>query len=175
MQFFYSQLSVHAVGVASNTVLHIFHKALGRRLPLRTGRTATVVCTNSNEINYSSFFSFHQNDEVHVELYQRTKYVIKKHKMHLLCKCTTQSNTSASYIDLLLSIRTDGQFHTTSIYDKRDDFNFHITNFTFLSSNIPSSPAYGVFISHFIRYSQACSSYECFILRARHLYSKLLN
>ena len=31
-----------------------------------------------------------------------------------------------------------------SIYDKRDDFNFHITNFPFLSSNIPSSPAYGV-------------------------------
>ena len=35
----------------------------------------------------------------------------------------------------------------TSIYDKRDDFYFHITNFPFLSSNIPSSPDYGVFIS----------------------------
>ena len=34
------------------------------------------------------------------------------------------------------------RFHC--IYDKRDDFNFHITNFPFLSSNIPSSPAYGV-------------------------------
>ena len=71
--------------------------------------------------------------------------------MHLLCKDTTQSNTSASYLDLLLSIRTDGQLHTTFIYDKRDDFNFHIKNFTFLSSNIPSSPAYGVFIYYFIR------------------------
>ena len=30
---------------------------------------------------------------------------------------------------------------------KRDDFNFNITNFPFLSSNIPSSPAYGV-LSH---------------------------
>ena len=59
-------------------------------------------------------------------------------------------------------------------YDKRDDFNFHITNFPFLSSNIPSSPAYGVFISQLIRYSRACSSYECFILRARRLSSKLL-
>ena len=55
-----------------------------------------------------------------------------------------------------------------------DDFNFHITNFPFLSSNIPSSPAYGVFISQLIRYSRACSSYECFILRARRLSSKLL-
>ena len=88
-------------------------------------------------------------------------------------KDTTESTTSASYLDLLLSIGRDGQLHT-SIYDKRDDFNFHITNFPFLSSNIPSSPAYGVFISQLIRYSRACSSYECFILRARRLSSKLL-
>ena len=81
--------------------------------------------------------------------------------------------TSASYLDLLLSIGRDGQLHTTT-YDKRDDFNFHITNFSFLSSNIPSSPAYGVFISQLIQYARACSSYECFILRARRLSSKLL-
>ena len=62
----------------------------------------------------------------------------------------------------------------TSLYDKRDDFNFHITNFPFLSSNIPSSPAYGVFISQLIRYARACSSYECFILRAMRLSNKLL-
>ena len=89
------------------------------------------------------------------------------------CKDTTESTTSASYLDLLLSIGRDGQLHT-SIYDKRDDFNFHITNFPFLSSNIPSSPAYGVFISQLIRYARACSSYDCFILRARRLSSKLL-
>ena len=59
-------------------------------------------------------------------------------------------------------------------YDKRDDFNFHITNFPFLSSNIPSSPAYGVLISQLIRYARACSSYECFILRAMRLSNKLL-
>ena len=58
-------------------------------------------------------------------------------------------------------------------YNKRDDFNFHITNFLFLSSNIPSSPAYGVFISHLIRYTRACSSYGCFILRAAQLPNKL--
>ena len=76
-------------------------------------------------------------------------------------------------LDLLLSIGRDGQLRT-SLYDKRDDFNFHITNFPFLSSNIPSSPAYGVFISQLIRYARACSSYECFILRAMRLSNKLL-
>ena len=88
-------------------------------------------------------------------------------------KDTTDSITSASYLDLLLSIGRDGQLHTP-IYDKRDDFNFHITHFPFLSSNITSSPAYGVFISQLKRDARACSSYECLIRRARRLSSKLL-
>ena len=88
-------------------------------------------------------------------------------------KDTTESNTSTSYLDLLLSIESDGQLRN-SLYDKRDDFNFHITKFPFLSSNIPSSPAYGVFISQLIRYVRACSSYECFILKVARLSSKLL-
>ena len=86
---------------------------------------------------------------------------------------TTESNTSASYLDLLLSIGRDSQLHT-SIYEKRDDFNFPITNLPFLSSNIPASSACGVFISQLIRYARACSSYVCFILRATRLSNKLL-
>ena len=84
---------------------------------------------------------------------------------------------SVRYIPLnltrLLSIGMDGQLHT-SLYDKRDDFNFHITNFPFLCSNTPSSPAYGVFTSQLIRYARASSSYECFILRAVRFSNKLL-
>ena len=100
-------------------------------------------------------------------------YLGQMYPPELEIKDTTESNTSASYLDLLLSIGRDGQLHT-SLYDKRDDFNFHITNFPFLSSNIPSSPAYGVFISQLIRYARAWSSYECFILRAMRLSNKLL-
>ena len=100
-------------------------------------------------------------------------YLGQMYPAELEIKDTTESTTSASYLDLLLSIGRDGQLHT-SIYDKRDDFNFHITNFPFPSCNIPSSPAYGVFISQLIRYSRACSSRDCFILRARRLSSKLL-
>ena len=88
-------------------------------------------------------------------------------------KDTTESNTSASYLDLLLLISRNGQFRT-SFYNKREDFSFYITNFLFLSGNIPSSSAYGVFISQLIRYARACSSYECFILRAVRLSNKLL-
>ena len=57
-------------------------------------------------------------------------------------KDTTESITSASYLDLLLLIGRNGQHHA-SIYDKRDS-NFHITNFPFLSSNISSFQAYDV-------------------------------
>ena len=83
-----------------------------------------------------------------------------------------ESNTPASYLYWLMSIGRDGQLHT-SLY-KRDDFNFHITNFPFLSSIIPSSAAYAVFISQIIRYASACSSHECFILRTVILSNKLL-
>ena len=100
-------------------------------------------------------------------------YLGQMYPAELEIKDTTESNTSASYLDLLLSIESDGQLRT-SLYDKRDDFNFNITNFPFLSSDIPSSPAYGVFISQFMRYTRACSSNECFILRAARLSSKLL-
>ena len=52
-------------------------------------------------------------------------------------KDTTESNTSASFLNVLLSIGSDGLLRT-SLCDKRDDFNMRITNFPFLSSNIPS-------------------------------------
>ena len=102
-------------------------------------------------------------------------YLGQMYPVELEIKDTTESNTSASYLDLLLSIGRDayGQLHT-SIYDKRDDFNFNITNFPFLCSNIPTSPAYGVFISQLIRYARACPSYWCFILRGTRLSNKLL-
>ena len=43
-------------------------------------------------------------------------------------KYTSESNTSASYLDLFLSIGRDGQLRT-SLYDKRDDFNSILQTF----------------------------------------------
>ena len=50
-------------------------------------------------------------------------------------------------------------------YDKRNDFYFPVVNSPYLSSNIPESPAYGVFASQLIRYSRVCSKYEDFLFR----------
>ena len=73
-------------------------------------------------------------------------YLGSMYPTELVIKDTTESNTSASFLDLLLSIGRDGQLRT-SLYDKLDDFNFIMTHFPFLSRNFPSSPAYGIFIS----------------------------
>ena len=66
-------------------------------------------------------------------------YLGEMYPPELEIKDTTESYTSASYLDLLLSIERDDKIRT-SLCDKCDDFNVHITNFPFLSSNIPSSP-----------------------------------
>ena len=60
-------------------------------------------------------------------------------------------------------------------YDKRDDFNFKIINFKNMSSNIPASPAYGVYISQLIRYARASSHYSDFLKRHLHLRNRLLD
>ena len=67
------------------------------------------------------------------------------------CWIWDQRHHKASLLVLtwIYSIGRDVQLHT-SIYDKRDDFSFQITNCPFLSTNIESSPAYGVFISQLI-------------------------
>ena len=80
-------------------------------------------------------------------------------------KETTETTSSASYLDCYLCL--DNGKLVTRLYDKRDDFNFPIVNFPFLSSNIPSSPAYGVYVSQLNRYARACSKYQDFIERGQ--------
>ena len=75
---------------------------------------------------------------------------------------TTESTSVASYLDLLFT-RDENNNITTKLYDKRDVFGFHIGNFAFISSNIPSAPAYGVYASRLIRYACCCSNYIDFV------------
>ena len=66
-------------------------------------------------------------------------YVDLIYPPELEIKDTTDSSSSASYLDFL-SDDNNGHLNT-KLYDKRDDFNFSIVNFPFLSSNIPASPS----------------------------------
>ena len=85
-----------------------------------------------------------------------------------------QCSTSASYLDVLLKLETNGKI-TTQLYDKRGHFNFSIVNFPYLCSNIPTSPAYGVYISQLIRYARDCSTYDQFLVRGCLLINKLMS
>ena len=80
----------------------------------------------------------------------------------------------ASCLDLLF-IPDKSNNITTKLYDKRDAFGFHIVNFPFMSSNIPSAPAYGVYAFQLIRYAHCCSNYSDFLLRHRALVTRLLS
>ena len=83
-------------------------------------------------------------------------------------------SSTASFLDLYLEFDDSGQL-STKIYDKRDDFNFKIINFPNMCSNIPASPAYGVYISQLIRYARASSNYSDFLKRHLHLRNRLLD
>ena len=106
---------------------------------------------------------------VNEELQLSIQYIPNELKI----KDTTESSIPASCLDILLNIDLNGKL-TTQLYDKRDDFSFSIVNFPYLCSNIPSSPAYGVYVSQLIRYARACSAYDQFLNRARQLTKKLL-
>ena len=89
-------------------------------------------------------------------------------------KETIDTASSASFLDLYLEFDDSGQL-SIKIYDKRDDFNFKIINFPNMCSNIPASPAYGVYISQLNRYARASSNYSDFLKRHLHLRNRLLD
>ena len=62
---------------------------------------------------------------------------------------TTESTSVAFYLDLLFT-RDKSNNITTKLYDKRDTLGFKMGNFPFMSSNITSAPAYGIYASQLI-------------------------
>ena len=85
-----------------------------------------------------------------------------------------RSDHLADYLDLTFIINSGGKL-SIRLYDKRDDFDFHIVDFPFLSSNIPSGPSYGVYISQMIRYAQCCSHCDKFRYHHKCLVDRLLS
>ena len=63
---------------------------------------------------------------------------------------------------------------SSKIYDKRDDFNFEIVNFSFLDGDVYRPPSYGVYISHRIRFARECSNVDDFNNRNLILTAKLI-
>jgi hypothetical protein len=75
------------------------------------------------------------------------------------------------FLDLQITI--ENNTISTSIFDKRDTFDFPIVNFPTLSGNIPKKSSYGVFIGETVRYARACTYYNDFQDRTMTLVKKL--
>ena len=101
-------------------------------------------------------------------------YVKEIYSFHLTVEKTNTSDDLAIYLYLTFIIESNNRLYT-KLYDKHDDFDFHIVNFRFLSSNIPSSPSYGVYISQLIRYERCSSYYDDFGYRDKPLADRLLS
>ena len=72
-------------------------------------------------------------------------YLKEIYPSQLTVEKANKSDHLANYLDLTFIIHSGGKL-STRLYDKHDDFDFHIVNFPFLSSNILSGPFYGVYI-----------------------------
>jgi hypothetical protein len=82
----------------------------------------------------------------------------------------TESDKSASYLDILLNIDSNDRL-TTTLYDKSNDFYFAVVNFPLL---IYLFPAYDVYISQLIQYTRACFAHEAFSKRGKLLIKVLM-
>ena len=63
---------------------------------------------------------------------------------------------------------------STKIYDKRDDFDFDIVNFSFRDGDVPRHTSYGVYISQLTRFARASSNLNNFNYRNKALIDKRL-
>ena len=82
------------------------------------------------------------------------------------------SDTEAPFLDLIRCLSNSTV--STKIYDKRDDFDFDIVNFSFLDGDVPRRTSYGVYIFQLIRFARASSNLSDFNYRHKSLTAKLL-
>jgi len=95
------------------------------------------------------------------------------YSLELELKDTTLSSTEVCYLDTkIVHGDRSAPFHI-SVYDKREDLDFRIVNFPFMDSNIPATPAYGVYVSQLVRYARICTAKADFMHRLCSLSSRL--
>ncbi|KAK6191166.1 hypothetical protein SNE40_002905 [Patella caerulea] len=131
-----------------------------------------LVKTNKRLVRHFNFTYRYIDDVLSLNNPKFSDYVEFIYPDELEIKNTTDSDNYASYLDLRLDFDNCHRL-SVKLYDKRDDFDFPIVNFPFISSNFPVSPAYGVFVSQLIHYARACSFHSDFLSRSRHLSTKL--
>ena len=105
---------------------------------------------NGKELARSFNFTFRYIDDVlSLNNSRFGDFVDRIYHIELEIKDTTDTDRSASCVDIHLEIDSEGRLRT-KLYDQRDDLNFPVENFPFICSNIAAAPAYGVYIYIYI-------------------------
>ena len=95
-----------------------------------------------NEKKLARSFNFtlrYTEDVLSLNNFKLGDFVDSIYPIELDIKDTTDTDRSASYLELRLEIDSEGRL-STKLYDKRDDLNFTIVNFPFICRNIPAAP-----------------------------------
>jgi hypothetical protein len=103
---------------------------------------------NKTKTSLSVNHAFRYIDEV-LSINNHTKHMHLLYSGDLEIKVTTESEKSASYLDILINFNSNGRL-TTTLHGKHYDFDFAIVHFPCLCSNISLSPANDVYVSQLI-------------------------
>jgi hypothetical protein len=87
------------------------------------------VLFKNNEKKLARSFNFTLDDFLLLNNSRFVDFVDRIYSIELEIKDTSDTDTSSSYLDLHLDIDSEGWLRT-KLYDKRDDFNFSIVNFS---------------------------------------------
>ena len=96
----------------------------------------------------------------------------KIYPQEMVLKGTNISNSVCTFLDLRISVFR-GKFRYIS-YDKRNDFNFEISNYPHLNGNIPCSAAYGLYMSQLVRFCDINSEAKLFLKDVKEMSKKFL-
>ena len=158
----------------TNTIHNHFWHQIMKHTKTYRWKSMSWLRTHIHEARAFNFTYRYIDDVLSINNSRFAEFLPLIYPPELEVKETTDTALSASFLDLYLEFDDSGQL-STKIYDKRDDFNFKIINFPNMCSNIPASPAYGVYISQLIRYARASSNYSDFLKRHLHLRNRLLD
>ena len=96
-----------------------------------SGITQPLLWGGKKQIASHFKFTYRYIDVLSIDNPDFENYLDQTYPAEHEIKDTIERNTSAYYSDLLLTIRKNGQLHT-SFYDERDNFIFDIINFPFM-------------------------------------------
>ena len=91
----------------------------------------------------------------------------------LQLKKESKFSNTCSFLDL--SINIEHNSFVTSLYDKRDDYNFKIVRLPYRSSNIPKKMFTSSIVAEILRIARVTSSFQSFLTSVQTLVKRMLS